>query len=302
VGGAVTTQTYGGSTPLRPPAIRLRVPARGRAYLLIAPAVALVGAAFIYPIALLLYLSFTNPEVGFGNYVTAFSDGVSLTVLWRTMRLAAIVTLVTLLLAYPYAYAMTVVGRKTRAVMVALVLMPFWTSLMARTFAWVVLLQDGGPVNSFLDLVGVGPVKLLGTGTGVTLAMTQVLMPFMTLPLYATLRGIDRRLVDAALGLGARPAVAFIKVYLPLSMPGLVAGAAMVYILSLGFYVTPALVGSPTQSMMSQLIATRVQELLQFGGAGALSAIMLAVTLLLLAAVTRVSGFSRALSRLEGDR
>jgi putative spermidine/putrescine transport system permease protein len=145
-------------------------------------------------------------------------------------------------------------------------------------------------------------VKLLGTATGVTLAMTQVLLPFMTLPLYATLRGIDRRLLDAALGLGARPVVAFVKVYLPLSLPGLVAGAAMVYILSLGFYVTPALVGSPGQSMMSQLIATRVQELLQFGGAGALSAVMLVVTLVLLAVVSRVAGFSRALSRLEGDR
>ncbi|MEV1286308.1 ABC transporter permease [Micromonospora sp. NPDC049679] len=298
----MTTETLGGRKALLPPAPRLRVPGRGRAYLLLAPAVALVGAAFVYPIVLLLYLSFTNPEVGFGNYVSAFTDGISLTILWRTMRVAAVVTLVTLVLAYPYAYVMTVVGPKTRAVMVAFVLMPFWTSLMARTFAWVVLLQENGPVNSFLSALGAGPVKLLGTGSGVTLAMTQVLMPFMTLPLYATLSGIDRRLVDAALGLGARPVVAFLKVYLPLSMPGLVAGGAMVYILSLGFYVTPALIGSPSQSMMSQLIGTKVQELLQFGGAGALSAIMLVVTLLLLAVVSRVAGFNRALARLEGDR
>jgi putative spermidine/putrescine transport system permease protein len=302
VGSAVTTETLGGRKRLLPPATRLRVPARGRPYLLLAPAVALVGAAFVYPIVLLLYLSFTNPTVGFGNYAAIFSDGISLTILWRTMRLAAIVTLVTLLLSYPYAYVMTIVGRKARAAMVAFVLMPFWTSLMARTFAWVVLLQDNGPVNASLKAIGVGPVKLLGTGTGVTLAMTQVLMPFMTLPLYATLRGIDRRLVDAAIGLGARPVVAFLKVYLPLSMPGLIAGASMVYILSLGFYVTPALIGSPSQSMMSQLIATRVQELLQFGGAGALSALMLVVTLVLLAVVSRVAGLSRALTRLEGDR
>jgi putative spermidine/putrescine transport system permease protein len=186
--------------------------------------------------------------------------------------------------------------------MFMIVLMPFWTSLMARTFAWVVLMQKDGPLDSIYAVFGLGSGRLLGSTTGVTIAMTQVLLPFMTLPLYASLNGIDRRLTQAALGLGARPVVAFLRVYFPLSLPGIAAGAALVFILALGFYVTPALLGSPQESMVSQLMASRVQDLVQFGAGGALGTIVLVVTLVLLALVSRLAKGNSALSNGMGNK
>ncbi|HEY0484811.1 MAG TPA: ABC transporter permease [Mycobacteriales bacterium] len=270
--------------------------------LLPAPALALVAAVFLVPIGLLMYLSVTDPTPGLHNYTAIASDGVSITVLLRTLRMAAIVTLATVLLSYPYAYVMTLAKPRMRTVMFAIVLMPFWTSLMARTFAWVVLLQNDGPLDKLLGFFGLASGGLLGTSTGVTIAMTQVLLPFMALPLYASLRGIDRRLTQAALGLGARPVVAFLRVYFPLSLPGIAAGAALVFILALGFYVTPALLGSPQESMVSQLMASRIQELVQFGAGGALGTIVLVVTLVLLALVSRLARRSSALSNGMGNK
>lgn len=271
--------------------------------LLVVPAICLLATVFAYPVAALIWLSFADPSLGLENYHRLLTDGVSLLVLLRTLRMATIVTLVTLLLAYPYAYLMTLVGRRARSVMVALVLLPFWTSLMARTFAWIVLLQDNGPINDLLAMVGLGPLELAGTEAGVTIGMTQVLLPFMTLPLYGTLRTIDRRLLDAAIGLGARPLTAFRRVYLPLSMPGVVAGAMMVYILALGFYVTPAMLGSPSESMISQLMTVRITQLLDFGAGGALATVLFLLTLLLLALVSRFLSPSAALGMsTRGER
>ncbi|GAA3220078.1 ABC transporter permease [Nonomuraea helvata] len=294
------------STPAAPtpPVERSRWRTGGRHGVLLAvPAVGLLGAVFLVPVAGLVWTSFADPALGLANYRELFTDGVSVVVVLRTLRMATIVTLVTLVLAYPYAYLMTVVGPRARSVMVALVLLPFWTSLLARTFAWIVLLQDNGPVNDLLTAVGLGPLELAGTEAGVTIGMTQVLLPFMTLPLYGTLRTIDRRLIDAALVLGARPLTAFRRVYLPLSMPGVVAGAVMVYILALGFYVTPAMLGSPGESMVSQLMTVRITQLLDFGGGGALATVLFLLTLLLLAVVSRFGSVGAALGMApRGDR
>lgn len=259
-----------------------------RGILLSAPAICLLATVFAYPVATLIWLSFVDPTLGLTNYQDLLTDGVSIVVLLRTLRMATTVTLISLLLAYPYAYLMTRVSRHTRSVMVAVVLLPFWTSLMARTFAWIVLLQDNGPVNDLLAIVGFGPLRLTGTVTGVTIGMTQVLLPFMVLPLYGTLRTIDHRIVDAATSLGARPYTAFRRVYLPLSMPGVVAGATMVYILALGFYVTPAMLGSPSESMISQLMTVRITQLLNFGAGGALATVLFFLALLLLAMVSQL--------------
>lgn len=215
--------------------------------------------------------------------------------------MSVIVTVVTLVLAYPYAYAMTKVGPRSRAVLMALVLMPFWTSLMARTFAWLVLLQDTGVVNSILGAVGIGPLALIRNTAGVTLGMTQVLLPFMVLPLYSTMSKIDSRLMTAAVSLGAPARVAFRRVYLPLSMPGVVAGLTLVFIMSIGFYITPQILGSPQQAMISQLIATKIDRLLDFGSAGALSAVLIIITLLLLALMSRVVKPSQALGTAGED-
>lgn len=272
--------------------------------LLALPAVVVLVVFFVIPALRLAWLSVSTPEPGFGNYTGLAADGVVVTVVLRTLWMAAVVTVMCVLCAYPYAFLMTIVGPRWLAVLTALVLLPFWTSLMARTFAWVVLLQDTGLVNGLLGALGLGPVRLLGTTAGVSIAMAQVMLPFMVLPVYAAMRGIDRRLVDAAMGLGATPVSAFLRVYLPLSLRGVAAGATLVMVLSLGFYVTPSLVGSPQQSMLAQLISVQVNQLVDFGAAGALAVTLLVVTLVLVAVVqraTRVGGASAGLAGGAGS-
>ncbi|MBK0420133.1 ABC transporter permease [Leucobacter sp. CSA1] len=275
----------------------LNAPARQQrlgAWLLIAPAVALVLVFFAYPLVSLIARSFLEPTPGFGQYVEVLSDATSLKILGRTFAVAAQVTAVTLILGYPYAYLMTLVGRRVRTVLMFLVLLPFWSSLMARTFAWIALFHPEGVIVAALRAVGLGDVKLLGTQLGVTIAMVQVLLPFMVLPLYSTMSGIDRRLLDAARSLGASRLRAFTRIYLPLSLPGVFAGSVLLFIMSLGFWVTPRLIGSPQESLIGQLIETRVGKLLDFAGAGAISTVLLVVTLVLLisfsGAVRRSSG------------
>jgi putative spermidine/putrescine transport system permease protein len=271
-----------------------RWPVRGPTGLVL-PALALLLVVMMWPLLQLLYRSFMTPSFSIENYQRLLDDGVSVTILTRTIVMSLIVTAVTLLLAYPYAYAMSRVAPRTRAVLMALVLLPFWTSLMARTFAWLVLLQDTGVVNSLLSAIGVGPLSLIRNTTGVTIGMTQVLLPFMVLPLYSTMSKIDSRLMTAAVSLGAPSRVAFRRVYLPLSMPGVVAGTTLVFIMSLGFYITPQILGSPQQAMISQLIATKIDRLLDFGSAGALSAVLIVITLVLLVLMSRVVRPAQAL-------
>ena len=230
---------------------------------------------FLYPVIGLLGQSFSAPQWGLQNYVQIFTDGYSITVIGRTLLVAFIVTIATLVIAYPFAYTMTVVSEQNRRLMTAVVLLPFWTSAIVRSFAWVLLLQPSGPINSMLGMLGLPPLQVLGTAAGVTLAMSQVLLPFMALPLFNAMNAIDTRLMSAAASLGAPPFVRFIKVYLPLSLPGVVAGSVMVFILSLGFYITPALLGSPRESMVAQLMTTQVQQNLNFGVAGALATMLL---------------------------
>jgi putative spermidine/putrescine transport system permease protein len=297
----VSVDSAGAPAAAPAPPASARVRRVGRPLLLLAlPAVVVLGVFFVVPALRLAWLSVSTPELGLGNYTGMATDGVVITVVLRTLGMAAVVTVLCVLCAYPYAYLMTIVGPRWRAVLTALVLLPFWTSLMARTFAWVVLLQDTGVVNGLLAAVGLGPTRLLGTTAGVSIAMAQVMLPFMVLPVYAAMRGIDRRLVDAAMGLGARPINAFLRVYLPLSLRGVAAGATLVMVLSLGFYVTPSLVGSPQQSMLAQLISVQVNQLLDFGAAGALAVTLLVVTLVLVAGVQRLTRTGGAPAALVG--
>jgi putative spermidine/putrescine transport system permease protein len=258
------------------------------------PGLLLIGAVILMPVGVLLVRSVLEPEVGLGNYTELAQDETTQTVLLRTFRTSFVITLITLALAYPYAYTMARVGGRMRAVMVALVLLPYWTSLMARTFAWLILLQEGGFVQSTLAFIGLD-VRLAGTNLGMTIGMVQMLLPFMVLPLYSTMRGIDGKLLAAARSLGANKMRAFWRVYAPLSAPGVAGGSILVFILALGFYVTPRILGSPQQAMIAELIVTRVDQLLDFGGAGAIALVALVVTMLLLLLMSRVINPSKAL-------
>lgn len=274
----------GGAAPPRSRAESEGAKRRRRgAYALLTPSVILVLGVFVVPLAVMLWRAFTDPTVGFENFGWYVGDPVQRAVLLRTFVTGLEVTVICLLLGYPYAYAMVAFGPKVRAALTMLVLVPFWTSLMVRTFAWVILLQDNGPVSSVLSLVGLGDVQLIRTNLGVVIGMSQILLPFMVLPLYAVMSGIDRRLVLASSSLGARPLTSFARIWIPLTMPGIGAGALMVFISSLGFYVTPALLGSPNNALISQQIYVQVNSLLEWGRGAAMGVVLLVLTFLVLA-------------------
>lgn len=241
------------------------------------PAIVLIGVVLVYPLALGVSRSISDRDGGVNAYTWFFENEVYVRILLRTFTTAAWVTAICLALGYPYAYLMTIVRPRVRAMMFLIVLLPFWTSSLIRVFAWVVLLQPGGIVSTALSPIGVGD-RLLGTQTAVLIGMSQLLLPFMVIPLYNTMRGIDGRLLRAAESMGARPAVAFWRVFVPLSLPGVRAGCLLVAILSLGFYVVPALLGSPAQSLIAQTIYQQVSGLLYFGRGGALAVMVLAAT------------------------
>lgn len=255
----------------------------GQPFWLVAPALFLLLLALGLPLAVVVLRSFAEPQWGLQNYAWFFSSQVNLTVLQRTFTISAWVTMVCLLCAYPYAYVMTAVGPTLRLLLILCVLVPFWVSGVVRTLAWVILLQDSGVINSMLKAIGLSPIKLIRTQTGVVIGMAQVLLPFMILPLYAVMKTIDLRLVQAARSLGASPVRAFLQIYLPLSLPGVYAGTIIVFILALGFYITPALLGGPRSTMLSTLIQHQVLSLLNWGRGGAMGVVLLVATFVLLA-------------------
>jgi putative spermidine/putrescine transport system permease protein len=262
---------------------------------LVLPLVAFLLVVFIYPLGSVLARSVSDPEPGLGNYAAFFDSPVYMSVLVNTFVTAGLVTLVTLLLGFPYAYLMTLASPFWRGVLMAAVLVPFWTSLLVRTFAWVLILRDTGVVNDVIGALGGQPVPLLRNLTGVLIGMVQVMLPFAVLPIYATMRVIDRRLLQAAEGLGARPVFAFWRIYAPLTLPGVAAATLLVFVSSLGFYITPALLGGPRNVMIGELIVQQLSGVLRWGFASALAVILLLVTGAMLLLAARVVDLRRLL-------
>ena len=220
------------------------------------------------------------------------TNRIYIDVLLRTLGISAAVTVLCLLLGFPVALLLTQVQQKTADWLMVLVLLPFWTSLLVRTAAWVVVLQKEGMVNSLLMRLGLisEPLTLIYNRTGVLVAMTHVLLPFMILPLYNVLKEIPPQYMRAASSLGAPPAAAFVRVFLPLAAPGVAAGSLMVFILALGYYITPALVGGGADQMLSAFVATYTTDTGNWGLAAALGLLMLVTTLLLYAVSHRLAG------------
>lgn len=254
---------------------------------LLLPGVVFLAAFFGFPLLEIALRSVNDP--GPENYAVFLESPLYARVLGTTLRTAFIVTVVCLVLGYPYAYVMHQAGPRLAAVLAVAVLLPFWSSLLVRTYAWTVLLQDSGVINDILRQLGIvdEPLALMRNALGVTIGMTQILLPFMVLPIYAVMRRIDPDLTPAAASLGAPPFAAFRRVFLPLSIPGVLAGSMLVFVLALGFYITPALLGSPRDSMLSELIVNKVSQQLDFGVGSALAMVLLVVTLVLLWAASR---------------
>lgn len=243
------------------------------------PLLAIMAIGFIYPVAELLKLSLSN---GGESFLRLGSDFLYLGVLVATMTTAGFVAIICVLLAYPVAYAMTRLRGGAAWLAAACVFIPLWTSVLIRSYAWIVLLQRNGLVNELLHATGLSeqPLKLLYTQGAVILGMAHVLLPFAILPIYATLRTLPADLPRAAANLGAGPVRGFLLVTLPLSLPGVFAGSVLCFVLALGFYVTPALLGGPGSMLMATLIGQQTVVLLDWPLAAALSTVLLAVTLL----------------------
>ncbi|MCQ9368829.1 ABC transporter permease [Brevibacterium sp. 91QC2O2] len=257
------------------------------------PAILLVAAAFFLPVIIIIARSFTDANTTFENYEWLIGSSSARSVLIRTIYTAVIATVITAVLAYPYAYLMATTSGGLRGLLLIVVLLPFWTSMMVRAFAWVIILQRNGLLNTILEGVGLPAVSILGTNTAVLIGMCQVLMPFMVLPLFSTMVGIDMKLPLAAQVLGAPKWKAFLQVYFPLSLPGVFAGSLIVFILSLGFYVTPAILGSPREQLLPNAMFSQVMELLQWGRGGALAVALLVLVgavFLLLYLIARAFG------------
>lgn len=280
-------------------AVRARTPPPPRnqaALLLTAPLVLYMVLFYALPVLAMLARSVTEPGLTVQNFVRLAGDGVFLHVFGNTLSTAAIVTAGTLLLGYPVALALSRMRGIAATITLGIVLLPFWTSVLVRSYAWMVLLGRHGLINEALRSASLiaAPLRMLNTALAVRLAMIHILLPYMILPIASVLRGLDPALPVAAAGLGASPWGVFRQVVLPLSMPGVTAGTLLVFVLSLGFYITPALVGGPRDMMLSQLIAQQV-ELLNWPYAACLSVTLLAVTLLLLLVFRSFRGMRGAL-------
>lgn len=220
------------------------------------------------------------------------NQAVFLTILGRTLFVAAIVTAFTLILGYPVAYVLTIAPKAIAGIMMLMVLLPLWTSLLVRTTAWVVLLQSDGVINSILMTLHLTSekVQLIFTRVGTVTAMTHIQLPFTILPIYSVMRSIEPAQLRAARSLGAGPTSAFWRIYAPQTVPGVVAGCLMTFILSLGYYITPALVGGPKDQMVSNFIETYINRDLNWGLAAALGMVLLIVALAIYGVFLRLIG------------
>jgi len=222
-------------------------------------------------------------------------EAIYLDIYARTFWMSLVITVVCLLLAYPLAYLLATLPARHRNALMICVLLPFWTSILVRVAAWIVLLQASGLVNTALAALGLtdAPLELVFNRLGVYIAMVHIMLPFMILPIYSVMKGISPGLMRAAVSLGAHPFVSFWRVYFPQTLAGVGAGSLLVFILSIGYYITPALLGGPRDQMISSFIAAYTNVNLNWGMATALGALLLAATTVLYLVYGWLAGSSR---------
>ncbi|GAB7538381.1 ABC transporter permease [Burkholderia sp. 3C] len=265
--------------------------------LLLAPALVVVVLLLVAPLAWLSWQSIRQ-DGGFTlEYYRRIFSGPYLDTFALTFRMSAIVTVVTLLLAYPVAYLAASVRPRYTALILGMVVLPFWTSVLVRTYAWLVLLQRTGVVNKVLMATGLidRPLQLAYNELGTIVAMVHILLPFMVLPLYSAMQKIPRNLSQAAASLGATPLHNFVRVFLPLSMGGVVAGVTLVFVLCLGFYITPELMGGGRSIMVSMVVSRNVEIYNSWGAASSVSVVLLLCVFAIFYAASRVIPLDKTL-------
>ena len=265
------------------------------------PAVLVVLIVVFLPVFWLSSLSFYNAAGDFSmeNYARITESALYRRTFVVTFQISISVTVICVLLGYPLCYWLTRMPDRTAGILMVFVLVPFWTSILVRTYAWLVLLQRKGIINSSLIKLGVidEPLQLAHNLTGSIIGMVHVMLPFLILPLYATMRSIDTDLVRAAVSLGSSPRGAFWRVFAPMSLPGLFAGIVLVFIMSLGFFVTPALLGGGRVQMLAQRIESTITVYSNWGAASALGVVLLMLALAMIWLMNRVFGLDKLFMR-----
>jgi putative spermidine/putrescine transport system permease protein len=246
-------------------------------WLLVAPLLVLVAAFYIGPVANILWLGFTDPAPGLGNYEKLVTSTSLAKILWTTLRICVLTTVLSVAVGYVIAYAMSHLGGRERRWMLTLVLVSFWVSVLVRAFAWLTLLGRNGLINGLLTGSGLAdePLALVRNELGVLVGMVHYMIPYAVLPLLANMQGIDQRVVKASRSLGAGPVRTFARIYLPLTAPGIMASSLLVFIISLGFYVTPAILGGGRVLMVAEYISVQVLVTVQWGTASMLATLLL---------------------------
>lgn len=266
-----------------------------RGLLPLGPLLLFLLVLFVLPLARVLALAWTGPGGLHGVMAELWGTPLYRDVLVRTFRISLTVTLICLGLGYPLAYVIATGPRRLSLLLLTLVIVPFWISVLGRSFTWLVLLQRNGVVNQLLRGLGLirEPIPLVYNELGVYVGMVHILLPFMVLSLYGVLRGIDPTLLRAAANLGATDWQAFWRVFFPLSLPGVTAGSTLLFAVGLGFFITPALLGGGKVTLIAMLIEANVRETLDWPLAAALSALLLLTTLAVLLPASRLLRFER---------
>jgi len=287
-------------------ATKLRVAERRQSLMVLAltlPAIIAVCLVIVIPVGWLFSLSFldSNGDLSLVNYEKMIAYKSYLRVFKTTFNVSFLTTFLCIVIGYPLAYFLSQIPRKYVGLFMLTVLLPFWTSLLVRTYAWLVMLQRNGLINNFAIDLGIwdAPVKLAHNLNGTLIGMVHIMLPFLVLPLYAAMRRIDRHALQAAANLGATPVQAFWQIFVPLSLPGVVAGSLIVFVLCLGFYVTPAVLGGGKVILVSMQITAILEDQFNWGAASALGVVLLVSTF---AALLLASRFLKLDSVMFGRR
>ena len=253
---------------------------------LAAPSIFSIIAIIMIPVGWLFYLSFIGNGGDFSlvNYQRMIEYKSYARVYLITFQVSILTTILCVLIGFPLAYFLAQLPQKIAGILMLTVLLPFWTSLLVRTYAWLVLLQKKGLLNDFAIQIGLWetPVKLVHNMSGTLIGMAHIMLPFLILPLYGAMRRIEPEMMHAAANLGAKPIQAFWKIYFPISLPGMVAGSLIVFVLCLGFYVTPAVLGGGRVVMIATQITAILENQFNWGAASALGVVLLVTTMIVL--------------------
>lgn len=272
---------------------------KNKNYIFAIPGIVFIILFFVYPILGILLRSFNGDPITFDHYLRLAAEPIYLKILFNTFEIAFGVTVITLLLGYPIAYLFCNIKKKTLKYLIIFIVVPYFTSSLIRTYAWIILLGKEGVVNKallFLNLTET-PLQLMYNRFAVLIGISYILLPYMILSIYSVMKGIDKGLLRASQSLGANAFNSFRLVLLPLSLPGITSGSLLVFILTLGYFITPSLMGGPKDAMISMIIDNQIEVAMDWEFGSVLSVLLLSVTLIGFFVYNRLLGIEKMFER-----